>query len=54
MKGLGKLSKNCSIHAKNREISGPYNFRTPVNVFETEAGYGPLALPVTKPLEDIS
>ena len=21
-----KLSKNCSIHGKNREISGPYNF----------------------------
>ena len=24
------LSKNCSIHGENREISGPYNFSTPV------------------------
>ena len=25
-----KLSKNCSIHGKNRESSGPYNFWTPM------------------------
>ena len=25
-KNVSELSKNCSIHIKNREISGPYNF----------------------------
>ena len=30
MKSHHKLSKNCSIHGKNREISGPYDFWTPV------------------------
>ena len=30
MKSCRKLSKNCSIHGKNREIFGPYNFWTPI------------------------
>ena len=30
MKSRRKLSKNYSIHRKNREISGPYNFWIPV------------------------
>ena len=30
MENCGKLYKNCSIHDKNREISDPYNFWTPV------------------------
>ena len=30
MKIRRKLAKNCRIHGKNREISGPYNFWTPV------------------------
>ena len=30
MKIRRKLAKNCSIHGKNYEISGPYNFWTPV------------------------
>ena len=30
MKSRSKLSKNCSMHGKNHEISGPYNFWTPV------------------------
>ena len=25
-KNLSQLSKNCSIHSENREISGPHNF----------------------------
>ena len=29
MKSRRKLSKICSIHGKNREISIPYNFWTP-------------------------
>ena len=40
MKSCHKLSKNCSIHGKNHEIFGPYNFWTPVKtialMFETE------------------
>ena len=30
MKNCRKLFKNCSIHDKNCEFSGPYNFWTPV------------------------
>ena len=30
MKNCHKLSRNCSIHGKNREISGQYNFWTPI------------------------
>ena len=30
MKSHLKFSKNCSIHGKNREISGQYNFWTPI------------------------
>ena len=30
MKSRRKLSKNCPIHGKNREIAGPYNLWTPV------------------------
>ena len=44
MKTRRKLSKNCpkncSIHGKYREISGPYNFLKPIKamclIFETE------------------
>ena len=60
MKSCRKLSKNCSIHGKNREISGPYNFLEPVTKTETigpclvqKLKWGamdPLAPPVATPL----
>ena len=36
MKIRRKLAKNCSTHGENCEISGPYNFWTPVesNIFD--------------------
>ena len=36
MKIRRKLAKNCSTYGKNCEISGPYNFWTPVesNIFD--------------------
>ena len=29
-KNVSELSKNLNIHCKSREISGPYNFLTPI------------------------
>ena len=36
MKNQSKLSKNCSMHGKNRKISGPCIFWTPIksNIFD--------------------
>ena len=66
MKCRRELSKNCSIHGKNREISGPHNFWTPVQrnitdawnwnwwtLFDSEievGGLSPLAPPAATPL----
>ena len=30
IKNVSELSKNFSMHCKNRESSGPYNFLTPI------------------------